>query len=30
MVGLVQSDRPGADTKDTTKKMKKGTYELVC
>ncbi|KAL3782167.1 hypothetical protein ACHAW5_001449, partial [Stephanodiscus triporus] len=30
MVGTVQCNRSGADTKDTTKKMKKGTYESVC
>ena len=28
MVGTVQCNRSGADTKDTTKKMKKGTYKV--
>jgi hypothetical protein len=30
MVGTVQCNQSGADTKATTKKMKKGTYESVC
>ncbi len=30
MVGTVQCNRSGANTKDATKKMKKGTYESVC
>ena len=30
MVGMVQCNHLGADTKDTMKKMKNGTYELVC
>jgi len=30
IVGTVQCNRSGADTKDTTKKMKKGTFESVC
>jgi hypothetical protein len=30
MVGTVQCNRLGADMKNTTKKMKKGTYESVC